>query len=295
MRLQSLIKSTLKPILPAPDSSPLAKILHKGFAFLTLKRMSKAELEDDRASYIAQNTDARFAISREFDYICRDDKYATNGAGVESNSDYFIQDIWGARKVAATKPARHYDIGSSVAGFIAHLLGANQPTTLIDIRPLPSLNTSFLTANGGGLQYLQANATNLDNIADSSLESISALCSIEHFGLGRYGDPIDPMGWEKALLAFERVLKSGGKMYISVPVGQCDKVCFNAHRVYRPQTIIDTLKHCQILEMSYITGLDTRLCMEYRDGQLYIDDSALESIPDMKNWGVTGLFEFQKR
>lgn len=150
MRLQSLIKSTLKPILPAPDSSPLAKILHKGFAFLTLKRMSKAELEDDRASYIAQNTDTRFAISREFDYICRDDKYATNGAGVESNSDYFIQDIWGARKVAATKPARHYDVGSSVAGFITHLLGANQPTTLIDIRPLPCLNTSFLTANGGG-------------------------------------------------------------------------------------------------------------------------------------------------
>lgn len=51
MRLQSLIKSTLKSILPAPDSSPLAKILHKGFAFLTLKRMSKAELEDDRAKH----------------------------------------------------------------------------------------------------------------------------------------------------------------------------------------------------------------------------------------------------
>lgn len=186
-------------------------------------------------------------------------------------------------------------MGSSVAGFIAHLLGANQPTTLIDIRPLPCLNTDFLTANGGGLQYLQADATHLENIADSSLESISALCSIEHFGLGRYGDPIDPMGWEKALLSFERVLKSGGKMYISVPIGQCDKVCFNAHRVYRPQTIINTLKHCQILEMSYIIGLDTRLCMEYRDGQLYSNQAALESIPDMKNWGVTGLFEFQKR
>lgn len=150
MRLKSALKSTLKSILPAPESSPLAKILYKGCAFITLKRMSKAELEDDRASYIAQNTDARFAISREFDYICRDDKYATNGAGVESNSDYFIQDIWGARKVTAAKPAHHYDVGSSVAGFIAHLLGANQPTTLIDIRPLPSLNTGFLNLNGGG-------------------------------------------------------------------------------------------------------------------------------------------------
>ena len=78
-----------------------------------------------------------------------------------------------------------------------------------------------------------------------------------------------PIGVGESPATFERVLKIGGKMYISVPVGQRDKVCFNAHRVYRPQTIIDTLKHCQILEMSYITGLDTRLCMEYRDGQLY--------------------------
>lgn len=292
--MQSL-KSLIKSILPKPESSSLAMILYKGYGFISRKKMTKAELENDRASYIAQNTDTRFAISREFDYICRADKYANNGAGIESNSDYFIQDIWGARKVTATNPARHYDVGSSVAGFIAHLLGANQPTTLIDIRPLPSLNTSFLNLNGGGgLQYLQANATNLEQIADSSLESISALCSIEHFGLGRYGDPIDPMGWEKALLSFERVLKIGGKMYISVPVGQRDKVCFNAHRVYRPQTIIDTLKHCQIREMSYIVGLDTRLCMEYKDGKLHIDEDGLGSIPDMKNWGVTGLFEFEK-
>lgn len=28
--------------------------------------------------------------------------------------------------------------------------------------------------------------------------------------------------------------------------------------------------------------------------RLHIDDSALGSIPDMKNWGVTGLFEFEK-
>ncbi len=147
--MQSL-KSLIKSILPKPESSSLAMILYKGYGFISRKKMTKAELENDRASYIAQNTDTRFAISREFDYICRADKYANNGAGIESNSDYFIQDIWGARKVTATKPARHYDVGSSVAGFIAHLLGANQPTTLIDIRPLPSLNTSFLNLNGGG-------------------------------------------------------------------------------------------------------------------------------------------------
>ncbi len=113
------------------------------------KKMSKKELENDRQQYIAQNTDARFAISKKFDYICRDDKYANNGGDVEMLQDYFIQDIWGARKVSKNKPSHHYDVGSSVAGFIAHLLGSNQRVTLIDIRPLQSLNTNFLNSGGG--------------------------------------------------------------------------------------------------------------------------------------------------
>ena len=288
----------LRDFIPNEEANILTKVLYKAYRFIRReiahKKMTKRELESDRATYITLNTDTRFAISREFDYICRDDKYANNGAGV-TDTDYFIQDIWGARKVTANHPSMHYDIGSSVAGFIAHLLGANQRITLIDIRPLRSLDTPFLKAGGGGVTYLQADATNLSNIPDESLESISALCSIEHFGLGRYGDPVDPMGWEKALHSFQRVLKPGGKLYISVPVGQVDKVCFNAHRVYRPETIISTLAHCQILEMSYIDGLDTRLCMEYQNGKLHVNQAQLDSIPDLRNWGATGLFEFIKR
>ncbi len=145
------------------------------------------------------------------------------------------------------------------------------------------------------MKYIQADATNLENIADSSIESISALCSVEHFGLGRFGDRIEPDAWEKALKAFQRVLKKGGRLYFSVPVGQISKICFNAHRVFRPELIIDTLDDMDIVEFSYIVGFGTTICMERKNGTLQVYKDKLDSIPEYKNWGNTGLFEFVKR
>ncbi|HHY1437048.1 TPA: DUF268 domain-containing protein [Campylobacter jejuni] len=79
----------------------------------------------------------------------------------------------------------------------------------------------------------------MEEIKDNSVDSLSALCSVEHFGLRRYGDPIEPDAWEKALRSFQRVLKIGGKLYFSVPIGNENRVCFNAHRVFKPETIIE--------------------------------------------------------
>lgn len=255
--------------------------------------MSNAEIARDRQLYNALNRDERFKIDSKYDFICKGDKYAQNG---NVDSQYFIQDIWGARKVLENKPSMHYDVGSSVAGFIAHLLAQGQKITLIDIRPMDNnFDTNFLNQKGG-VSYIQANATLLENIADDSLESLSALCSVEHFGLGRYGDPIEPDAWEKALKAFQRVLKPGGKLYFSVPVGPKDKVCFNAHRVYKPQTIIEVLDKMQILEMGYIPNtFDIIECMEWENNRLEIYQHNLDSIPEPRNWGYTGLFEFVKK
>ena len=112
------------------------------------KVMSDEEIEHDRNLYIKLNDDTRFLVDRKFDYICKNDKYAPNA----NVGGYFIQDIWGARKVIKNKPAVHYDVGSSVRGFIGHLISSNQKTVLIDIRKAnKQFDTCFFKSMPGGV------------------------------------------------------------------------------------------------------------------------------------------------
>ena len=104
-----------------------------------------------------------------------------------------------------------------------------------------------------GIDFVQADATNLDGIEDNSVESLSALCSLEHFGLGRYGDPIDPEACFKAFQAIQRKIMPGGFAYIAVPVGK-ERVEFNAHRVFYAKTIIDSFFEMDLVEFSATDG-----------------------------------------
>ncbi len=113
--------------------------------------MTRAEVACDIAYFKRLNKDTRFVMKKENQWICRGDKYTENGTIADSS--YFIQDIWGARKVMENRPAIHYDVGSSVAGFIAHLLAQKQKIVLIDIRKMSNdFDTPFL--NGGGEFHL---------------------------------------------------------------------------------------------------------------------------------------------
>jgi hypothetical protein len=58
-----------------------------------------------------------------------------------------------------------------------------------------------------------------------------SVSSIEHSGLGRYGDPLDPDADFKAMNVYRRRIKPGGFLYLQVPVGS-DLVVWNAHRIY---------------------------------------------------------------
>ena len=52
-----------------------------------------------------------------------------------------------------------------------------------------------------------------------SADAIFSYSSIEHDGLGRYGDPIHPLGDVAALGEFAMLLKPGGLLYLGLPVG----------------------------------------------------------------------------
>ncbi|MDO9083623.1 MAG: DUF268 domain-containing protein [Humidesulfovibrio sp.] len=60
-----------------------------------------------------------------------------------------------------------------------------------------------------------------------------SISSLEHDGLGAYGDPVDPNSDLETMKRTLHVLKPGGLLFLSMPVG-VDSVRFNASRVYGP-------------------------------------------------------------
>lgn len=162
----------------------------------------------------------------------------------EIDKHYFFQDLYMAKQIIKISPRQHHDIGSRIDGFISHLLCLRENITLIDIRPLPHMIS--------GLKFHQSDATNLKTIPDNSIESISSLHAVEHFGLGRYGDPIDPIAWKKALLSMQRVLQENGYLYLSVPVGPSNKLCFNAHRIFDLKAIPSILSEMQLIKCAVV-------------------------------------------
>jgi SAM-dependent methyltransferase len=168
------------------------------------------------------STQFQLALSNVKPFLLDRDLAAGIGSG-----HYFVQDLHVARMIYQTKPSRHVDIGSRIDGFVAHLL-VFMPVEVLDIRKLES--------SIEGLHFLQCDASNMSRIPDKSVESLSCLHALEHFGLGRYGDPIDPSQWKKALREMARVLSDQGRLYLSLPVGH-ERVEFNAQRVFDPRTI----------------------------------------------------------
>ncbi len=138
------------------------------------------------------------------------------------DSHYFFQDLHAAQLIFKNNPAKHIDIGSRIDGFIAHLATFRE-VEVFDIRPLENLNKNII--------FKQADLMILPQELIGQCESISSLHAIEHFGLGRYSDPIDPEGYLKAINNIHKMLKVGGKFYFSVPIGP-QRIEFNAHRIF---------------------------------------------------------------
>lgn len=191
-----------------------------------------------------------------------------------------MQDIWFAQKIYKASPEEHFDIGSRIDGFISHLLAMEQKVTLIDIRPL---HISIKNLN-----FICADATNLTDIPNDSISSLSTLHAIEHFGLGRYGDTIDPEACFKVLQTFNRILKPGGMLYLSVPCQNHNELQFNAHRIFNPITIIKELYKFELLEFSYIHNYIIT-AVSLQNGN--IPNEIIQNLPNY----CCGMFIFEKR
>jgi SAM-dependent methyltransferase len=153
---------------------------------------------------------------------------------------YFYQAAWLARRLAAKAPVKHVDIGSDVR--MINVMSAFVPVEFLDYRPL-QVSLSGLTCGKEDLVALSRHT--------ASILSLSCLHVVEHVGLGRYGDMLDPNGSRKALRELQRVLAPDGRLYLSLPVGR-ERVCFNAHRVFDPHSVIDLMSSLHLIEFSLV-------------------------------------------
>jgi len=181
----------------------------------------------DLDTFIAQ--DGNIPVTRL--YPCLFDKKDTSGV---ARGHYFFQDLWVARRIFLANPETHIDVGSRIDGFVSHV-ASFRSLKVLDIRPLPQTieNVSFV----------QCDLMNdLDPAMIECCDSLSCLHALEHFGLGRYGDLLRNDGHIIGLNRLHAILKPGGKLYLSLPIGPL-RIEFNAHRVFSLTYLIKLFAH----------------------------------------------------
>lgn len=160
-----------------------------------------------------------------FPYICFGDHRGQSG---EASGHYFHQDLIVASEIYKKSPKIHLDIGSRVDGFITHLVSFQQKVIIGDVRNL-NFKNKFISYKKIDLSKDLKFKNPLSNL--TKYESLSCLHVIEHIGLGRYGDSINPLGYLSALKNLSLLLKENGKLYLSHPCGET-RVEFNGHYVF---------------------------------------------------------------
>lgn len=183
--------------------------------------------------------DGRFKIRKQDLYLCINDKTETTNF----DSHYIYHPAWAARVIKVFNPSKHVDIGSTL--HFCSMLSAFVNTEFYDYRPA-QLKLTNLTSGHADLVNLP--------FKDNSIESLSCMHTIEHIGLGRYGDPIDSKADLKAIQELKRVCAKNGSLLIVVPIG-IRRIQFNAHRIYAPFDIVDYMKGFKLNQFSFVNDI----------------------------------------
>jgi SAM-dependent methyltransferase len=218
---------------------------------------------------LASKTQERFSLREEDLFPFLDDKTATT----DFDRHYVYHTAWAARVLAQTRPTYHVDISSSL--YFSAIVSAFVPVQFYDIRPA-ELVLDNLESRAGDLMALP--------FGDNAVASLSCMHTVEHVGLGRYGDPLDYDGDVKAIAELKRVLAPGGNLLFVVPVGQ-PRVMFNAHRIYSYHQVRQYFAELELVNFALIPD-------SARDGGLV--DNAPPALADAQLYAC-GCFWFRKK
>ncbi len=211
-------------------------------------------------------------------------EYKEQAGSVEGH--YFHQDLLIAQKIFKNKPKEHFDVGSRIDGFVSNV-ATFMKIDIMDIRPLKSKvdNIHFMKGDLCGFQ--------IEELASiKKYDSVSCLHTIEHMGLGRYGDDVIKDGYKIAIKNLKGMTAKGGVLYLSVPISNRQRIEFNAHRVFNIKTILDECKDLELVSFSFVDD----------EGELHKNIEFNDDLP--KNIELNGeiecdfglgIFEFRKK
>jgi len=209
--------------------------------------------------------------------VCWKDRFpqlSDKTLGTPFDRHYIYHTAWAARILSKTKPKKHVDISSSL--YFSSIVSAFVSVDFYDYRP-PQLKLSNLKVDKADLLFLP--------FKDNSISSLSCMHTVEHIGLGRYGDPIDVDGDKKAISELIRVTKKGGSILFVVPIGK-PKVVFNAHRIYSYVQVLSMFgENCVLKEFSLVPDKDI-------DGGIVINPPT--KLLEKQKYGC-GCFWFKKK
>ena len=213
-----------------------------------------------RFKVLSLTSSQRFLLDWNDRYPCLEDNILT----MRFDRHYIYHPAWAARVLAQTKPEFHIDISSTL--YFCSIVSAFISMKFYDYRPPELL-----------LDNLHVSSADLVNLPfeDGSISSLSCMHVLEHVGLGRYGDSLDPDGDLKAIAELKRVLSLNGNLLIVVPIGGLPKIMFNAHRIYSYEQVVSYFSELELMEFSlipdnpYLGGLIRNASKEMADLCIY--------------------------
>ncbi len=192
--------------------------------------------EYDSFEEIYFNSSKLLPLSWDDRFPCLNDRQVSGGF----DRHYILHTAWAARVLKRLNPSLHIDISSSL--YFVSTVSAFIPIEFYDFNPVNL-----------GLENVRTGSANLLSLhfSDQSIHSLSCMHVIEHVGLGRYGDPLDPDGDRKALQELKRVLAPNGHLLIVFPMGR-RRIEYNAHRVYDLESALQLFSGLKIQEFVLI-------------------------------------------
>ncbi|MBA4320324.1 MAG: hypothetical protein C0412_18155 [Flavobacterium sp.] len=247
----------IKKLLPYFIKKPIKKLYLYFLFIIDFKKFKKAS-----------RGDRRFEIKWEY----KQSELEDNTSATSFDAHYLYHPAWAARVLAEIKPKKHVDI-SSILNF-STIISAFIPVEFYDYRPV---NVKLNNFHAGKADLLSLPFLN------NSVESLSCMHTIEHIGLGRYGDSINPRGDIRAIEELKRVVAKNGNLIFVAPIGK-PKTMFNAHRIYSYNQII-----------SYFDGFELKKFSLIPDNarQVGMIKNADKKTADIQKYGC-GCFWFKK-